>query len=209
MNKRRGFSLIELLVCMAIVGILMAMYLPALSKTMAKARALAGKEAIRQRSIGRLASPDTGNDSVRYSRQECQNAYRQALDFGKGETWVTELLYVVNNEAEFIAYWFTVIDPYYDEPLTYRGNSLEAYGVGGEVYYLQVVPYSMQDAFYDKGGDFPLMWEYLSTNMGDMSTDGMHLTVLMGSGEIHTMRYPDEYPICKTVAELSYAFLHE
>ena len=105
--QSRGHTLIETLVVLAIISVLMALYLPTLSKAMRQAEKVASKEAMHQQTIGRMA--DSANSAGRGgqsspSREECRAAYRQNLGPGSARTtdvYATELLYVVNNEADF------------------------------------------------------------------------------------------------------------
>ena len=56
MRRHRGFSLLELLICVAIISILMALYLPVLGKARRKAEEVAIKEGLRQDHIAREAA---------------------------------------------------------------------------------------------------------------------------------------------------------
>lgn len=81
MKKRQGFTLIELLIVIGIIGVLIALLLPALARARAAARALECKNNLRQFGIG-LASFSTNDPARRLSTG--------AMDFrrdGCPDTW--------------------------------------------------------------------------------------------------------------------------
>lgn len=206
LDSKKGFSLVETLVVLAIMLILMALYLPTLSKAMRKAKEVAGKEALRQQAIGRAA--DVVNSSrptdARPSRDEARNAFRQTLEIGKGDSMiVSELLYIVKNDAEFRAYYHTLLNPANGDPLTYtNGGYLNAYDENNNLY---VLPF--METLGNRNGIYPVGWEYISTDLGDTSSGTLGANVMYSDGHAKYVRYPDEFPITRTVAELSREFV--
>jgi len=211
-SRKRGFSLVELLVVLAIISILMAMYLSTFSKVRQKAHQIAYVEAMRQRHLGELA--DGANIAYREprprpGRAECRAAYRRTLRTGKNEMLVTELRYVVLDEPEFAAYWHTLIDPDASAPLEYdaSGNLLAA-DPEGNTFSLPPVPNNAWELL-DDYPSFAVMWEFLATDMGNTTLTGLNCAVLYTDGHVDRVRYPGKYPVCPTVAELSNRFVAE
>lgn len=204
-RTREGHSLVELLVCIAIISILAAMYLPALSKARRKAEEVAIREGFRQEAIGRAA--DTVN-SVRSgsnlpaTRDAYRAAYRQQLGTVNGQVWVTELLCEVGSEAEFRAYWNTVINPDATGALEFSGGALVAYDESGNKYLLrEFVPLTRV------GAAIPVAWEFISTNLQETSAGTLGTNVAYSDGHTQYVRYPGEYPASRTVAELSHRYM--
>lgn len=202
-TRQAAFSMIEMLVVIAIISILMAMYLPILSKAKKAAMKAAGVEAMRQGNIGRMA--DNANiahpkDGAKPTREQARMAYRQPLDTGKSTIYVTEMLYVVRDDKEFEAYWYTLIDPYADFHLEYdeHGNLLAQDGDGN------IVPLSMHDSF---GAPRPYIWEYISTVGAECSSDEYGTNVMFSDSHVERIRYPERFPASRIVAELSHEFL--
>ena len=206
MKRRDGFSLVELLVVVAIILLLASMYLAALGRARSKAMQVAAVEAVRQRYIGELARnaniPRVSRVDVTRVREAAQGAYRQTLQTGSGVTLVTELHYVVKSEAEFRAYWHTLIDPGASEPLEFKGRALVARDENGNEYVLPRI-----DLNNLKGELFPLGWEFLSTDMSEMESGSIGANVLYSDGHVDYIPYPGRYPVCSTVAALSHRFV--
>lgn len=204
-GNQPGHSLVELLVCVAIISILMAMYLPVLSKARRKAEEVAVKEAAHQVHIGQMA--DNAN-SVRggalpTSRDAYQKAFRQPVTTAQGDITATELLCEVENESQFRAYWFTVIDPQATIQLEFRGGRLVARDDMGHEFLLK----ALDPMRISSGSTIPMGWEFLSTNLSETSSGTLGTNVLYSDGHIEYVRYPDGYPACPTVAELSHRFV--
>ncbi len=204
--RSRGFSLLETLVCMAIVAILAAMYLPALSKARRKAEEVGVVSSMHQDHIAQMAGDHQG---IRASlppgggdlRATCRAAYRQAMSDGSGAgtIFVTELRFVVKNEAEFRAYWHTLINPAATEPLEYTSSgALIARDEEGNTFYLGQARDNAR-----------MMWEFLSTDLSETSSGTLGTAVRYADGHVEYKRYPYEFPACRSVAELSHRFMVE
>jgi prepilin-type N-terminal cleavage/methylation domain-containing protein/prepilin-type processing-associated H-X9-DG protein len=205
MRARDAFSLVELLVVVAIIGVLAAFLVPALSRARSKAEQIAAVEAMRQKHIGALAQNANApwpHDFEGPDREDCREAYARVLETGSGEAFVTELLYKVRNEAEFKAYWHTLIDPEADEELEFEGSTLVARDEQGTEFELLPLELHML-----KEKAFPIGWEFLSTDMAEMSSGSIGANVLYSDGHVKYVPYPGKYPVCKTVADLSHRFV--
>lgn len=205
LRSKRGHTLVETLVVLAIILILMALYLPTLAKAMRKAKEVAGKEALRQQGIGKMAD---GVNSARPGesrpgRAEAQAAFRRELDIGKGDTMiVSEMLYVVKSDDEFRAYWHTLLNPDNAAPLTYASGGLNAYDEDNNRYVLPVA-----ETFAGRTETYVLGWEFISTDLDETSSGTIGGNVLFSDGHSAYVRYPGEFPMTPTVAELSHAFM--
>ncbi len=207
MTKRRGsgFSLVELLVCTAIISILAAMYMVALGKARRKAEEVVIKESFRQETIGSFAG---GANSVRSStgsgdfRDQCRSAFRRPMETSNGPFWATELLCEIEDEQGFRAYWNTVINPEAQGDLEFRGESLVAHDENGTEFLLK--RYAPMGRL---GPSIPISWEFVSTDLRETSSGTSGTTVSYSDGHVEYATYPDNYPACKTVAELSHRFM--
>ncbi|MDX9974056.1 MAG: prepilin-type N-terminal cleavage/methylation domain-containing protein, partial [FCB group bacterium] len=190
-RSRAGFSLIELLVVIAIIGILFGMYLSTLHKAIGKAKKVAVTEGMRQEQLGRMA--DGANSANKSSgpanREECRQAFRHKEQTSEGEILVTEVRYVVRSDAEFRAYWHTMIN--YDNPdePQYAGDSLRAIDEDGNEFSLHPIDANGWSAMNVGGKTFPLMWEFFSTRVADTTTTGLGATVLYNDGHVDYVRY--------------------
>ena len=205
MRRHNGFSLVELLVVVAIIGVLAALLVPALSRARSKAEQVAAVEAMRQKHIGALAKDANApwpRDYDPPERWDCREAYAHTLETGSGETLVTELLYIVRNEAEFRAYWHTLINPEADDELEFEGSKLIAHDERGREY--KFLPLELHML---KEKAFPVGWEFLSTDMAEMLSGSIGANVIYSDGHVDYIAYPGKYPVSKTVAELSHRFV--
>jgi len=209
-KKRDGFSLIELLVVIAIISILMAMYMSTLAKVRGRAKQIAAAEGLRQKALGEMAdNVNTGRMAPVSSpvgelpeRPACRAAYRQTIQTGWEERVLTELLYAVEDEAQFRAYWHTLINPDNTDDLEFEGTRLIAKDEDDNTYLLQTV-----DAAAATSAPFPVAWDFLSTAMNEMTIDGLGANVLYSDGHVKYIPYQRMYPSCQTVAKLSHQFM--
>lgn len=211
MRSSKGFSLVELLMVVAIIGLIMAMYMSTFAKVQRKAKQVVAGEAVRQHGIGRMA--DNANFARRppeepATREESRAAYRQPIRTADGDVFITRPTYSVSSTAEFKAFWNTVINPDAMGPLEYNGNRLIAEDEDGNRFELASVPedYGIQDARF---ANAVVGWEFLSTRMSDTTLEGLGANVLYGDGRIEYVRYPGPFPVNETVAKLSRRFLQE
>jgi len=206
-NARKGFSLVELLMVVAIIGILMSMYLGTLSKAQRKARQVVAVEGMRQKNVAAMAGqpdrphPPTDTDDEERFRETCRMAFRE--DVGD-EIYITRLLLEVNDDAEFRAYWHTLINPDASGPLTYDGENLVVHDEDGRAFALLPL-----DAYDPRPGDPARGWEFLSTHLGDMNAGTVGVNVMFWDGHVEYVRYPGPFPVTATVAELSRRFIEE
>jgi prepilin-type N-terminal cleavage/methylation domain-containing protein len=208
MRRRNGFSLVETLVVLAIIGVLASMLVAALTRARDKAMQRAAAEAGRQLYIGRLADKVNiarPKSNVKYSRDECREMYRTMLDTGSGETLVTIPLYIVTNEDEFRAYWHTVINPSASGELEFEGGKLVARDEDDNAFLL--MPIENMDQLRKT---VPLGWQFISTDMSEMDAgSGIGTSVWYSDIHVDYIPYPGEFPVCRTVAELSHRFVQE
>ena len=205
-RRTRGFSLIELLVVIAIIGILFALQMPVFSKALRKAKTVATAESHHQSVIGRMA--DNAN-VARYrpgempSREDARAAFAQLVDTGKNEELVTEMLYVVKNSDEFRAYWHTLINPVNNAPLQYSSDrrSIIAKDPSGREFKLPVI--DDHQSLVERYGAFPMAWDFISTEMKNMTSGNLGANVLYSDGSVRYVQYPGGFPMVSAVAELS------
>ncbi len=196
---RSGFSIIELLVVVAIIGILLALYSSTLSRAMRMAKATATAEAFHQKTISKATS-----DEEPPAAEDARELYRQVLDTGKHDAIMTELLFIVRNDRQFDAYWHTLIDPRNEEELQFEDNgSLIAKTKAGET----VVLWPIRKGSRSSRGPYAVGWEYLSTVLSDTSTGTLGSEVVYSDGHVTYVRYPGEFPMTRLVAELSHKFV--
>lgn len=200
-RSQGGFGLLELLIVVAIIGILFALYSGALTKATRLAKSTATGESMRQSNIGRMAKGDKKQSTdPQVLREKAQDRFRQIVDTGKNDAIVSQLLFVVNNDREFQAYYHTLLNPDNTDPIEFvRNGWMVALDDDGRSFELKPVHMANSQS--------PIGWEYLSTNPSEMATGALVIQVQYGDGHVQTMKYPDSFPATKTVAELGHAFL--
>jgi prepilin-type N-terminal cleavage/methylation domain-containing protein len=182
-----GFSLMELLIVVAIIGILMAMYMTTFSKVYRRIKTDTAQATMDQ-TAGAFKEMASEHPSV----VDCRRDFFQKI--GKNE-FMCLLYYRVDNDAEFIAYWHTLLNPDSDVSPVYKGVYIEVTDPRGNTYRLE--PHVMRWSFiaYRDGGvePRPLGVDYHNPD----------------TGRFDYMRYPSEFPATPIVAALSYQFLEE
>lgn len=207
MSGRRGFSMLELLVCIAIIAVLIAISLPTYSRAFGMAKQTAGKEAMRQKAIGKAAGfANGGGTGPPPERNECRAAFRHEVDIGKDEMLVTELRYVVTSVTEFRAYWFTLVDPSASGELVFNNGKLEACDDYGNTVLLQPMD---EYLVRESGPAVPVLWSYLSTDLADSRGGPIGAEVLYSDSHVEYIRYPGRFPVCRDVAILSHRYVRE
>lgn len=194
-TRQSGFSLLELLVSVAIIGILLALYSGALSKAMRYAKTTAAAESMHQSDIMRRLGKEV-SDPI--------DAYRRTIEVGKDQqAIITEMAYVVENDAEFRAYWNTLIAPNYTGPIEFEPDgALRAIDPEGNVF---ILPRISVEA--DKGGSFIIAWDFFSTDLKDTALGNLGSNVLYSDGRVKYVKYKAEFPVTETVARLSRQYM--
>ena len=203
---RRGFSLVETLVVVAIIGILMSMYLPALSKARQLAKQTANTEHLHDEGIGRLV--DSRADKSQPTREEARAAFRESRGPGYGQgddIIVSRMLFSVSDDASFRAYWHTLLNPANNDPLEYQGEYLKARDESGEEFLLEPLGDVVQGRVTNI--HVPVEWEFISTDLSETSSGSIGTLVLYPDGHVRHVDYPGEFPATRTVAELSHRFM--
>ena len=207
MEKKRGngFSLVELLVCMAIISILAAMYMTALSKARRKAVEVVVKESLRQDYMGGMAgsvNSATARNESWTPRQAYRDAFRKRMTTSNGPFWATELLCEIEDEGAFKAYWNTVVNPAAHDELEFRDGNLVAHDENGKEYLLK--PCSFMSRI---GPPVAVSWEFISTDLHETSAGTLGTNVIYSDGHVEYVSYPGNYPACRVVAERSHLFM--
>jgi len=137
-------------------------------------------------------------------REKCRAAFRQTMDNGGRTLIFTEVLCVIRTEAEFRAYWYTLVNPAASGPVTrVDGQSIVVQDENGTAFTLE---WRDTDAVRDRD-IYPVIWEFLSTDTRHMSAESLGTTVLFSDGHVEYFPYPSRYPAVRIVAELSQRFM--
>ncbi|MCC6142686.1 MAG: type II secretion system protein [Candidatus Hydrogenedentes bacterium] len=208
MNMRKqGFSLIETLVVVAIICIMLAVALPHYWKAIRLAKQTAADEAKRQEQLVPYApaytiSPEMADWEI---RETARAAFRHTIDAGKFDLMVTQPLLEVRNDEEFRAYYFTLVDAEATAPLLFEGGSMIVRTPEGTEFRLRT-----SDAIEPGGRDpYAIAWDFLSTNMANMSVGSFGVGYVRSNGERPYVKYPGEFPATETVARLGQRFMDE
>jgi prepilin-type N-terminal cleavage/methylation domain-containing protein len=204
MRHRQGFSLLELLICVAIIGILMMLYLPVLGKAKQKAIQTAEKEGLRQDYIGKVADGVNAGTTLTSipDREECIEAFRHEIRVGKDDMVVTELRYVVESEAEFRAYYNTLIEPTSTDPLEYDNNgNLVATDTEENTFALRPIDLLSEKEIV------PIAWSFLSSDLSESSSGALGAEVIYTDSRVKFVRYKEAFPAMPAVAVLSHKFM--
>lgn len=209
-RTRGGFSLIEILVVVAIILVVLSFLLPAVSRALRK-----GREAMIMTSLQDLLRSDLAEraNTVRDyfpKRPECRGAFRVRIGRDK---YATQLLYIVRSDAEFRAYWHTLINPDNDDPLEFDRRHLLAKNSAGQVYPLR--PGSR------------MAWEFLCTDLKHMNSSQERIGVVgvpeslrqqtdppvfrpwAGTDDKGFVAYPTEFPASQTVMQISHQYMEK
>ena len=207
--ERRGFSLVELLVVTAIIGILMAMYLPVLSKARQKAKQTANMTHLHDEGVGQMTTDGNGRgDKSRPTREAARAAFRESRGPGYGQgddIIVSRMLFSVSDDASFRAYWHTLLNPANNDPIEYEGGRLKARDESGKEFLLEPLSNVVRGRVANI--HIPLEWEFISTDLGDTSSGSIGTNVLYPDGHVQYIAYPGAFPATRTVAELSHRFM--
>lgn len=200
----RGFSIIEMLVVLAIISILMLMLTTALVKAVRMAKSTAAGEEMRVENIGTQAaavhegSPKHEAEKV---RDHARNEFR-ATGRGGMQKIVSRLLFVVKSDIEFRAYYHTLLNPAnVTLPEFARHGALIALTENGERFELPPIGSDV------KGPAYPVSWEFISTRLSETGRGDIGGNVIYSDGHRVYMPYPNQFPMTKSVALLSHEFV--
>jgi len=207
-SSRAGFSMLELLIVVAIISILVFLQLGAVHRALGKVKNSARAEAIRQAALSREAEAvhEGPMRTEPANVLECIVAFKQKLDTGKEKILVSEMLYLVRNGDEFRAYWNTMLNPNSLYAPVYDGDTLLARDPDGKVFPLPALYGSHLDA-NAKYGLFPIAWDFLSSNPKDNTSGELGSEVMYSDGHIEFVRYPGKFPAVREVADLTRQFV--
>lgn len=192
---KRGFSILELLIVVAIIGVLMSLSLAAAHRVLTKGRDAIDRQALHEMVRAWRASNAnfSGDTIVAARRAECRAAFHQEAStrfFG------SMLLYKVKTSADFEAYYHTLLNPRFDEPLDIRGTRLFALNSKGEVVVLEA-------------GISRWVWQYLVRDDDDVEDEVREVYVLDMRHGAGPVVYPGVFPATRSVAVRSLAFLKD
>jgi hypothetical protein len=126
---------------------------------------------------------------------------------GDSEVIYTVMHYLARNDAEFRAYWHTVINPAQSGPLPLRGNTLIATDPEGNEYALPAT--TDTHGITVRYGVQPVAWEFVATDLGNTTLHGIGASVLYSDGHVEYVRYPGPFPMTETVARLGQQYAAE
>ncbi|MBI2435806.1 MAG: type II secretion system protein [Candidatus Hydrogenedentes bacterium] len=205
MRGKSGHTLIETLVVLAIISILMAFALPGYVRAIRMAKQVAADEAKRQTYLIREADkPAPRTESNPQLRQDARAAFRRLIDAGNFDIYVSELLFVAENDAEFGAYWNTLLNPSSTVPIVFEEGMLVAVDESGQEFLL---PPTAGEIIPGAQHKYATVWDFISTNMSNMSLGNLGTSVVYSDGTREYIKYPGNFPATPTVAMLSQRFM--